>query len=234
VNVTGTNSDGTATASSKPTDVISGTAAPNNTARPAISGTPRPGEELTATTGTWSNGVRSYAFQWQKCDTAGANCTDIAGATGRTYGVRSADLGSTLRASVKATNLVGSSTSTSDRTDVVKNATPPPPPTAPSANHRPTVAILSVRFSGARVYVRFRVCDDSNRNVSVIERDSKPGVASYSRTFRTLVAPRPCAALTRSWLPAPRFRHGRYTIRLIARDAFGRTCLRAARRTFPR
>lgn len=220
VNVTGTNTDGQATASSKVTAVISGRAAPVNTARPTVSGTPQPGEELTATTGTWSNGVRTYAFQWQRCDSAGANCTDVAGATGRTYGVRAADIGGTIRISVTATNLVGSNTATSDRTEVVKTGTPP---TTSPGNHRPTLVILSVRFVGARAYVRFRVCDDSRRNLGITERDVKAGVPSYTRHFRTLVAPRPCSALTRSFIPAPRFRHGRYTIRMWASDYAGLT-----------
>jgi hypothetical protein len=231
VNVTGTNKDGQATASSKVTAVISGTAAPANTARPTVSGTPRPGEELTAATGTWSNGVRTYAFQWQHCDAAGANCNDVAGATGRTYGVRAADLGDTIRVSVTATNLVGSNTATSDRTEVVKTGTPPP--TTSAANHRPTLAILSVRFVGARAYVRIRVCDDSRRNLAITERDVKAGVPSYTRHFRTLVVPRPCSALTRSFVPAPRFRHGRYTIRMWTRDYAGLTS-RIASRTIVR
>jgi len=232
VNVTGTNTDGNATASSKPTGVISGNAAPANTARPTVTGTPQPGETLTATTGTWSNGVRSYAFQWQHCDAAGATCTDVAGATGRTYGVRAADIGGTIRVAVTATNLVGSNTATSDRTEIVKTGSTPPPTTSPG-NHRPSLSILSVRFVGARVYVRFRVCDDSRRNVSITERDVKAGAASYTRHYRTLAPPRPCAALTRSFLPAPRFRHGRYTIRMWARDYAGLTS-RIASRTFVR
>jgi hypothetical protein len=67
--------------------------------------------------------------------------------------------------------------------------------------------------------------------VSILQRDSKPGVRSYGRSFRTLVPPRNCSTLTRSWVPAPRFRHGRYTVTLIARDAFRLTSL-PARRTF--
>jgi hypothetical protein len=93
--------------------------------------------------------------------------------------------------------------------------------------------ILSVRFAGARVYARMRVCDDSRKNLTMIERDSKPGVLSYTRRFATLVPPRPCAALTRSWLPVSRFRHGRYTLTLWARDKSGKTSL-PARRTFVR
>jgi hypothetical protein len=105
--------------------------------------------------------------------------------------------------------------------------------TVPAINRRPTIAILSVRFRGARIYVRFRVCDDSRKNLTIIQRDSKPGVASYIRRFATLAPPRPCAALTRSWLPAPRFRDGRHTVTMWARDKSGKTSL-PARRTFVR
>jgi hypothetical protein len=229
--VTASNSDGQASANSKVSDVVSANTAPKNTVKPSLTGTAQPGEELTAASGTWTGGVRTFAYQWQRCDTAGANCTDVGGATGKTYGVRGIDLDHTLRVVVTATNLAGSTNATSDNSAIVKSAATPPP-TGGTVNHRPTIVILSVRFVGARVYARFRVCDDSRRNVSITERDSKSGVPSYTRRFRTLVPPRPCAAVSRSWLPAPRFRHGRYTLTLTARDALGLTSLRPARRTF--
>ena len=125
VNVTGTNTSGTATASSKVTAVIPGTAAPVDPARPTVSGTPQPGEELTAATGTWSNGVRTYAFQWQRCDAAGANCNDVTAATGRTYGVRAADIGGTIRVAMRRRPR-RLEPATSDRTEAVKTGTPPP------------------------------------------------------------------------------------------------------------
>lgn len=230
--VTASNSDGQTSANSKTTDIISATTAPKNTALPKVAGTPQPGEELTADPGTWTGGASSYAFQWQRCNTTGGACVDVTGATGRSYGVRAVDIGSTLRISVTAKNLAGSTTANSDATAIVRAASAPPPPTT-TTNRRPTISILSVRFVGARVYARFRVCDDSSRNLRITERDSKVGVRSYTRNFATLVPPRPCAALTRNWLPAPRFRHGRYTLTLTARDAFGLTSL-AARRTFSR
>jgi hypothetical protein len=229
--VTASNADGQTAANSKVSDVVSATTAPKNAVKPSISGTARPGEELTAANGTWTGGVRTFAYQWQRCDTAGANCTEVAGATGKTYGVRGIDVDHTLRVVVTATNLAGSTNASSDNSAIVKSATTPPP-TGGTVNRRPTIVILSVRFVGARVYARFRVCDDSRRNVNIIQRDSKPRVPSYTRRFRTLVPPRNCAALTRNWLPAQRFRHGRYTLTLTARDALGLTSLRPARRTF--
>src|SRR4051794_9505302 len=88
VRVTATNSSGSATEFSKPTDVISDSGAPRNTAKPTTTGTPHPGEELTASNGTWAGGATTFTYQWQRCDTSGAGCADVAGATGKTYGVR--------------------------------------------------------------------------------------------------------------------------------------------------
>ncbi len=91
-----------------------------------------------------------------------------------------------------------------------------------------------VTFLGAKVYVRFRVCDDQPRNLGILVRETRPGVRPALRRFATRVPPRPCGAYTRSWLPAQRFRGpGRYTITLRARDASGRTSL-PAQRTFRR
>ena len=233
--VTASNADGPTSATSVATDVISSAVAPKNTAKPTISGTAQVGAELTATRGTWTGGVRSFAFQWQRCDQSGASCTDAAGATGTTYGVRSGDVGHTLRFVVTAKNLAGSTTVASAFSATVKTDQTPPVTTTtpkPAANHRPSVRILSARIIRARVYVRMRVCDDSRRNVNIHERDSKRGVLSYDRRFRTLVPPITCSRLSRSWHPAPRFRHGRYMITLWVRDFAGLRSAPAVRRFF--
>ena len=228
VRVTAMNADGSATAQSAPTAVVAASAAlPKNTALPTISGVPRVGQELTAESGSWSGNPDSFAFQWQRCDADGTNCFDVVGATGKTYGVRLADLGFRLRVKVTAKNEKGSATATSALTSVVA-------PTARIVNRRPTIGIIAVRFRGATVYARFRVCDDSNKNLTIIETDSRPGRLSYTRRFSTLVPPQPCGVYTRHWTPAPRFRgHGRYTITLRARDKSRLTSL-PARRTFIR
>jgi hypothetical protein len=94
--------------------------------------------------------------------------------------------------------------------------------------------ILSTRFLGARIYARYRICDDSNKNLTIIQTDSRPGRLSYTRRFSTLAAPRPCGVYTRSWVPAQRFRDaGRYTVTLRAHDKSGFTSL-PSRRTFAR
>ena len=119
VQVTAKNSDGNTTANSKVTDVISGNAAPRATAQPSISGKAQVGETLTANAGKWAEGPATFTYQWQLCDKSGANCKDIAGATGSTYGVRSGDKDSTIRVQVTAKNLIGSTTANSAATDAI-------------------------------------------------------------------------------------------------------------------
>jgi hypothetical protein len=228
VRVTAVNADGATPARSEQTDVIASNAAPlNNTARPTITGTARVRDELTATEGTWTGNPTSFSFQWQRCNIDAVTCLDVTGATGRTYGVRVADLGFRLRVQVTARKDGRSGAANSAPTAVVE-------PTTPVTNARPTLRILKVTFLGARIYVRFRVCDDQPRNLGILVRETRPGVRPSLRRFATRVPPRPCGAYTRSWLPAQRFRgDGRYTITIRARDASGRTSP-PAQRTFRR
>ena len=88
--------------------------APSNTAPPTLSGTARVGETLTASQGTW-NGTTpiTYAYQWQRCDKNGADCTTINGATSASYTLTSSDQDNTLRVRVTASNSAGSSSATS-------------------------------------------------------------------------------------------------------------------------
>jgi hypothetical protein len=224
--VTGINADGTTNGRSAPTAVVQQpSAAPKSTERPTISGTARVGQTVTASNGSWSGNPTSFGYQWQRCDADGSNCGDITGATSMTYTLRSADLGFRLRVQVTARNDKGSSTASSGVTVIIA-------PAARIVNQRPTLRIMSVKFLGTRVYARFRVCDDSMKNLSIIQTDSRPGVLSYTRRFSTLVPPRPCGVYTRNWLPAPRFRgDGPFTITLKVRDKSGLTSA-PARRTF--
>ena len=229
VRVTAVNADGATNARSEQTAVVESNAAPlNNTARPTITGEARVGQELTANEGTWTGNPTSFAFQWQRCDADSLTCPNVVGATGRSYGVRIADLGFRLRVEVTArTDNNRSGTATSNATAVVV-------PTTPIMNRRPTIGFISVRFTGARVYARFRICDDTPRNLAILVTETRPGVASANRRFATRVPPKPCGAYTRNWLPAQRFRGaGRYTITLRARDTSGLTSV-PVRRTFRR
>ncbi len=215
-------------------------AKPVNASPPTISGTAEEGKTLTATRGTWNNNPTDYDYLWRRCASDGFSCVNITDATNLSYTLRSADVGHTLRFRVVAKNADGQTAAQSAPTAVVQKAvvtttttttttTTAPPP---AVNHRPSIRILAVRFVGIRVYVRMRVCDDSHRRMNIVERDSRRGVPSYIRRFRTLTAPTPCSTLTRSWIPAPRFRH-RLTITIWARDFAGLTS-RPASRTFVR
>ena len=230
VRVTATNADGSGSAQSDQTAVVAAatsSAAPKNTAAPTISGTPQVGQSLTADDGTWSGNPTSFAYQWQRCDADIVSCLDVIGATSKSYGLGLADLGYRMRVRVTAKNAKGSTIANSTLTTIVA-------PAAKITNGRPTLTILSARFIGATMYARFRVCDDSFKNLTVIETDSRPGKVSTTRLFATLVAPRPCGVYTRHWIPVARFRGpGRFSVTLKARDKSGLTSL-PARRSFTR
>lgn len=60
--------------------------APANTLLPSVSGMLVVGSTLTADPGTWTGDAPiTYGFQWQKCDSTGASCADIAGANVQAY-----------------------------------------------------------------------------------------------------------------------------------------------------
>jgi hypothetical protein len=59
------------------------------------------------------------SYQWQRCDSSGANCSPINGATSVSYTVASADSGHTLRVVAKATNVLGNLSATSNPTALV-------------------------------------------------------------------------------------------------------------------
>lgn len=231
VRVTATNTDGSASTESDNTATVAAatsSAAPKNTAPPVISGTPRVGQTLTTDDGSWSGSPTSFTYQWQRCDADNlVACINVVGATAKTYLLHLVDLGFRLRVAVTAHNAKGLATATSAPTPIIA-------PAVTITNKRPTLTILSVRFLGAAVYARVRICDDSMKNVTIIEKDSRPGKLSYTRRFTTLAAPSPCGVYTRHWTPAARFRGpGSYTVTLSARAKSGFTSA-ASHRTFSR
>jgi hypothetical protein len=100
-------------------------AAPVNSVPPAITGTAQQSQTLTTSNGTWTGtGTISYRYQWLRCNRSGNGCNDISGATDKTYTLRGADVGSTIRARVTATNPDGSTAATSAPTAVVTSSSP--------------------------------------------------------------------------------------------------------------
>ncbi len=119
--VTARNADGNRTANSKPSPLIGDNAAPQVVTEPSVTGSAAVGQELTANPGSWTNIPDRYAYQWQQCDSAGNSCAAIGGATGRVFGVRSADLGRTIRVEVTAVNPFGRTAKTSNPTGIVRS-----------------------------------------------------------------------------------------------------------------
>ncbi len=118
---------------------------PLNLTAPAVSGDGNTGSVLSATTGTWTGaGTITYGYAWQRCDSGGASCSDIPFETDSTYTVGNADIGSTLRVLVTATNLGGGSTTPSTVTPAILPATAPSssakPQLAPGLESQPTYA----------------------------------------------------------------------------------------------
>lgn len=140
--VTATNKNGAAAATSAPTAISAPVivptltpTAPASTAAPTLSGTPVSGQTLSTTTGTWSGSPTGYSYQWKRCDTAGASCGSIAGATAQSYALTSSVVGATIRSTVTASNAAGSATVTSAASGVVTASAPAPAP-APTQNSR--------------------------------------------------------------------------------------------------
>ena len=226
VRVTGINAEGAVNARSAQTAVVTPNAAPRNTARPTISGTPEAGEELTAEDGTWTNSPTAFTYQWQRCDIDAIAC-------GPDYRRDREDLRRPQRR---------------------RRVSPPPRGDGEerqrfrlgplgAVRHRRPVGSDHERAADGEADLgplprrpRLRPVPDLRRLAAEPDhprhRVAKPGKAAYTRRFTTRVAPNPCGVYTRSWVPVPRLRgKGRYTVTIAVRDTSGRTSA-PVRKTF--
>jgi hypothetical protein len=130
-------------------------AAPTETSPPTVSGTPALGQTLTVAHGVWTGSPTSYTDQWQDCDSAGANCTNIAGATGLSYTLTSTDVGHVIEVIETATNAGGSTSQSSSATAVVAAATTsstsPTTPAAPVVCAATSVSLTGLGFGPIRL-----------------------------------------------------------------------------------
>jgi hypothetical protein len=175
--VIASNADGTASKNSNATDVVQGSSTagrPVNQRPPTISGTPQEGQTLTATNGTWSGSQpQTFTYQWRRCDNSGGSCGDISGANGKTYGVKSVDIGNTLRVRVTARNSLGARSATSTPTGVIGKANAPAGATiAVSEVSLPNRLVIDqVRFSPSilrshrPIVARFHISDLQDHSV---------------------------------------------------------------------
>lgn len=111
-------------------------AAPTNQQLPGITGTAQENAILSAVAGVFDEhgATTTYAYQWERCDSAGASPTNISGATGAAYTLVTADVGHTIRVKQTATNSGGATPASSVQTAVVLAA-----PVAPTNTAIPTV-----------------------------------------------------------------------------------------------
>ena len=129
VRVTASGSGGeSASATSTPTAVIQPIprSAPQRTGTPTVSGTPKQGQTLTVSNGSWTGKQPiTFTYQWLRCNNNGDSCADIPGATKQTYTLASADVGATMRARVTAKNSDGENAATTVPSAVIAKAGAP-------------------------------------------------------------------------------------------------------------
>ena len=116
VRITASNSAGDAVTFSKTTSLIKGIA-PASTAPPVLSGTVKVGQQLSATTGSWSGTPTPsspYVYAWFACTRSGvataspSSCSVIRNATSANFTLTSAQIGKFIRVRVTATTTAGS------------------------------------------------------------------------------------------------------------------------------
>jgi tripartite motif-containing protein 71 len=91
-----------------------------NSEAPKLSGSMIVGTTLGVSNGAWSNGVVAYAYQWQDCNNAGAECSTITGAVNANYTLASSDVGHKIIARVSAINGGGAYTASTVASAEVK------------------------------------------------------------------------------------------------------------------
>jgi fibronectin type 3 domain-containing protein len=147
-------------------------AAATNTVPPAISGSAVQGQTLKVSRGTWSGtGTIKYLYRWQRCDAAGATCVDIKGVHKNTYALAAADVGSTVRGVVTATDTTGPPAEAPSATTAVVTTLSTTPPTitgTPTAGQ--TLTAVEGTFSGANpTYTyQWQRCDAAGATCNVV------------------------------------------------------------------
>jgi hypothetical protein len=101
-----------------------GAVTPATTQPPTISGTPRVGDTLSESHGTWLPSTSMLAYQWESCDTSGAGCSPVQGATAQTYKLTSADVGRTVVVQETASQNGASSSPAASAPTAVAQAAP--------------------------------------------------------------------------------------------------------------
>jgi RHS repeat-associated protein len=193
--VTATNSSGSASSTSSPTEPIG--MRPVNTSPPTISGTMELGQELTADVGTWE-GASGYFVQWERCNEHGEGCLPIE-AWGETYTAKAADVGSTLRVIVYTWNSAGEGSATSEATSMIRGGAPPSNTSLPTITGTPeeggSLSASPGSWEGAEPIsfaYQWQRCDSLGEECASIEAASEEGYVptedDVGHTLRVIVA----------------------------------------------
>jgi hypothetical protein len=202
VAVTASNGLGSpAAVSSAPTAVVAaGSSAPTNRSLPAVSGSATQGQTLTVTQGGWSGSpAPTVVDQWRRCDPSGQSCTTISGATGTSYVVQGADVGSTLEVLETATNQAGSASLSSAPTGTVTATSAPQNTASPTISGTPaqghTLTVSTGAWSGSPAPTTFTYqwqrCDQAGQSCAAISGATAAGYSAQrpdvGATLRAIV-----------------------------------------------
>jgi hypothetical protein len=152
-------------------------AVPAPTSTPTLQGQaaqPLVGDKLTVTNGAWSGSPTKYAYQWDRCDSAGASCVPIASATAQSYTAATADIDHTLQANVLATNADGTGKADAKATGVVAARTTPKNTVRPTISGKlavgETLTVDNGTWTGAGTFsYQWQQCDQNGNNCADID-----------------------------------------------------------------
>jgi hypothetical protein len=177
-------------------------APPANIAPPTVSGNAQEGQTLSASAGSWSGSPTSYSFQWQRCDSTGAGCSPVGGATASSYALTGADVGATMRIVVTATNSAGSASASSGATAVVTSAPAPPPPSTQtltfsgSLNAKNTMRTFSVTVGAGLADARLSFSKCSSLSLALQSTAASPLATQTGPSVNVLDATLPAGVYT--------------------------------------
>jgi hypothetical protein len=136
-----------------PTPPPGNTKTPVNTTPPIILGLAQQGQILTPIQGTWTNEPTSYTYQWERCDTSGANCSPISGATSQTYTLVEGDVGHTIVFDETALNAGGASAPVSSTATALVAAPQQlaQPPSSPPSSPQPQCPVAQTAAVGSSI-----------------------------------------------------------------------------------
>jgi len=119
-----------------------------------------------ATPGRWTPGIATpVGATWARCNAAGDDCVNVPGATDLAYALGPDDVGSTLVATVTATNASGSTSTTTGPSSVILPA-PPVASALPEVSGTPSVGSVLTAGPGtwsgdpSQFHYQWRSCND--------------------------------------------------------------------------